>query len=51
MALEAKDFHLQAQWALVAIPAPIYFQPACTLSAARDFSNQMFTAMRQTASV
>jgi hypothetical protein len=25
MALEAKDFHLQAQWALVVIPAPIYF--------------------------
>jgi hypothetical protein len=25
MAFEAKDFHDQAQWALVAIPAPIYF--------------------------
>jgi len=25
MALEAKDFQIQAQWALVAIPAPIYF--------------------------
>jgi hypothetical protein len=25
MALEAKDFQIEAQWALVAIPAPIYF--------------------------
>jgi hypothetical protein len=36
MALEAKDFQNQAQWALVAIPAPIYFAliffviPICT---------------------
>ncbi|WP_374612614.1 hypothetical protein [Sphingorhabdus sp.] len=28
MALEAKDFQNQAQWALVAIPAPIYFYAA-----------------------
>ena len=25
MALVAKDFQTQTQWALVAIPAPIYF--------------------------
>ena len=31
MALVAKDFQTQTQWALVAIPAPIYFgQQSCT---------------------
>jgi hypothetical protein len=36
MALEAKDFQDQAQWALVAIPAPIYFQAAIPQAVTAD---------------
>ena len=37
MALEAKDFQDQAQWALVAIPAPIYFGVGLESDSFKDF--------------
>jgi hypothetical protein len=49
MALEAKDFQDQAQWALVAIPAPIYVLGAipkavtASHSAIAPLFNQIFT--------
>lgn len=50
MAFEAKDFHDQAQWALVAIPAPIYFPEngETSLRYARFFYNYLQSVMHVT---